>query len=181
MLKRFCATVLVLFLAVCPGLGAQEVGSSEGTLGGLVEELRRMNDSLEAIRELLGQQVETQDLDLLFKRSEFSASRKLEVTKELRTAKNELRSIEREDSQMRQSIEIFERQLSAGDFEETDEDMAIYLETIAESLEVNEDRIRESEAHIGVLEGELISRERELQQWQDLLDQRLTESNLSPR
>lgn len=163
-----------LLLVVAHGVAAQEAAPADG-LARVAAELNRLNLTLEAIRGLLTQQVETENLDLLFKRAEFAAARVTALESEVRRAEGEQRTLEDEKQSIESRLQMIADRLDSGSLEADRAELEEVTSHMVGALKRVQERLRDVELEIGELQGRLATKRRELREWQDLLDRRLSE------
>jgi len=139
----------------------------------LGRELARLNATLSDIRSLLERQLETQNLDLLMKRMELAAAQVSDAESRLGRAAASLESLEEESAALTDRLAVVEAELLRGDAEGDPGAMAGFVAQLESTLERIEDRLRDKRLEIAGLENLLASKERDLRDWQELLDRRL--------
>jgi chromosome segregation ATPase len=156
-------------LAVTSVLGAQALAPEEGR--DLATEVAELNLTLLEIRDLLAQQVETDSLDLLLKRSELVSAEVARLETALREVQAQRDSLAEDETRVRIQIEAAEDQLRSADAPA--EQLEGYLRQMEFELDSAGRRMRALEGEIQELQNRLTARQRDLQSWQDLVDRRL--------
>ena len=159
---------LAVWLAVTPGAALAQMESSSPDVAA---ELARLNATLIELRDLLEQQIETQGLDLLLKRSQILSQEMLQIETHLRSVKSTQRSLGDEKSRMETQIEIFRERERAGNMEPEElETMLLQFEAAYKQVT---GQLRDIESEAAELESRLMRKQEDLEAWQDLLDRRL--------
>lgn len=136
-------------------------------------ELARLNITLEEVRDLLVQQIETQTLDLLLKRSQLVSSQVTQLDTLLRRAEASRDGLEDEKLRLETNLETFEDRVRGSDPEIPREELEAMMRQFHVELERITNRLREAEAEVIDLDSQLSRRREDLESWQDLLDRRL--------
>jgi chromosome segregation ATPase len=140
----------------------------------LAQELQQLNATLLEIKALLAEQVEVQGVDLLLKRSQFTAGQVSQLEERLRAAEasrdraqEERKNMELQLERMASRAERSGERMSPEDLEE----ITLHITTRMDQLNK---RFRSQEAEIAELQNKLADKQRELRDWQDLTDRRLS-------
>ena len=155
-------------LALAPGSAAQEPFS--GDSGQVAAELARLNETLEQVQNLLAQQVETQTLDLLLKRAQLVSGEVAQLDTQLRQARSERDELDDQRIQMQAHLEAARDSNSDISFEDL-ENMTRY-QTIG--LHSITRRLTKVDTEIIEVQNRLDNKQRDLDDWRDLLDRRLS-------
>jgi hypothetical protein len=128
------------------------------------------------MRELLTRQLETQTLDLLFKRTELASNEVLRLDRSLRRATNRRIALDKERVELElreEALDDFDRRRERGQAAPSAQNIELQLRNIRASTERVEERLRELDTEIVGLESSLDERLRDLEEWQQMLDRRL--------
>jgi flagellar biosynthesis chaperone FliJ len=169
-MKRLTSIALILTLAIAaPTLAQPESATAELTAG-----LAQLNATLLEMKELLSMQVETQGLDLLLKRSELVSSQAAQLENLLRSAEASRMSFEDQVLQMEAEQEQMEENIRSGSMGDNEAEIQSYIRRIETRIEQTRDRLREAEGEVVALRSRLDQKERDLEDWQELIDRRLS-------
>jgi flagellar biosynthesis chaperone FliJ len=169
-MKRLTSIALLLTLAIAtPTLAQPDSTTAELTAG-----LAQLNATLLEMKELLSAQLETQGLDLLLKRSELVSSQAAQIENLLRSAEATQMSFEDEVAQMVAEQEMIEDQIRSGSIDGNDIDAQSYIRRIETRIEQSRDRLRVAEREVVALQSRLDQKQRDLEDWQELIDRRLS-------
>jgi hypothetical protein len=147
-----------------------------GGRGPVAVELAELNDTMAEMRELLTRQLETQTLDLLFKRTELASNEVLRLDRSLRRATNRRIALDKERVELElreEALDDFDRRRERGQAAPSAQNIELQLRNIRASTERVEERLRELDTEIVGLESSLDERLRDLEEWQQMLDRRL--------
>ena len=163
---RMVSLGLVLAVALAgPALG-QEAANQETELA---LEIKALNSTLESIRKVLLQQLETQNLELLMRRSDLASREAAEIERQLRAAKALRLEIAEEEKRTRNRFEMMLAQMQELDESEAE----LFAAQMEQELSLMDARAKALDSEIGELEGRQSQKRGELRDWQDLLDRRL--------
>ena len=168
-MNRIWIAVLVLTVAAGSVLAAQAIAPQEEDLGAQLAEL---NMTLQEIKQVLAERLETASLDLMLRRSELVSADVVRLETRLRTAESERDSLQFEIEQIRTQIEGWEQRIRSGDAEDSQE-YEVYTRQMELQMERAQSRLRTLDGEIQVLQNQLTAKRRDLQSWQDLVDRRL--------
>ncbi len=133
------------------------------------DQLARIADALESVEDLLAQQLETQTLDLLLKRTQLVSTEVTQLDRQLRQAEASRDDLEDELLRIETQLDAFE---SAGVDIPEEELVAMTIQ-----MEVEQERLvrrlREIESEIAGLDTRLARKQAEMDDWRDILDRRL--------
>lgn len=177
MKKWFGIALTVGVLAVAAVLAAGSPPQAEPpTDQELVEEVRKLNGTLERMGILLEDFLDRQRVDMLMKRIEIKSRRLAPMEEELRQVRTRRESLQEEVKMIRMELERFE-----GDAEDPDNpdreaskelarQMRAQLEPRAEMVQ---DSIGDLDLRIVEMETAILSRRDEIQAWEELVDKEL--------
>jgi flagellar biosynthesis chaperone FliJ len=171
-MKRLTTLALLLTcftIAPMNALSAAQVDSAELTAG-----LAQLNATLLEMKELLSMQVETQGLDLLLKRSELVSSQAGQLENMLRSAESTRTSLEDQLLQMVAEQEMMEEQIRSGAMDADEVDAQAYTRRVENRIEQTRSRLRKVESEVIALQSRLDTKQRDLEDWQELIDRRLS-------
>lgn len=164
-LLQTAALLGVVMLGIAP-LAAQPAAPGDGDLAG---QLARIAASLEAVENLLAQQVETQTLDLLMKRTQLVSAEAAQLDRQLRSAESSRDSMEDELMRIETQLDAFE----AAGVEMPEEELIAMTAQMEAEQERLIRRLREVESEIVDLDSRLARKRREMDDWREILDRRL--------
>lgn len=168
-MSRTGIAIAVLAVAAVTVLGAQTLEPQQQDVQ---LELVQLNATMLEIRDVLAQQLESDSLDLLLKRSELVSSDVARIEARLRNAQEQRRSLSDDQERMRTQIEAVEDEIRTG----TDDAVAEYtgyLRQMEFEVERTQRRIRDLDGEIQELQNRLTAKQRDLRSWQDIVDRRL--------
>lgn len=167
-MNRAWIVALVLIVAAGSVLGAQALTPQQQDLG---LQLAELNATLQEIKEVLAEQLETDSLDLLLKRSELVSAEVVRLEAQLRNAQKEHESAQFDVEQMQKQMESFELQARADS--DATEEYEIYSEQMEMQIERTLSRMRTLDGEIQELQNRLTTKREEMRSWQDMVDRRL--------
>jgi chromosome segregation ATPase len=173
-MKRLTPFALLLTITIATPAIAQpdaEAGTAELAAG-----LTQLNATLLEMKELLSMQVETQGLDLLLKRSELVSTQAARLENLMRSAESTRMSLEDQVLQMESEQEVMEEAIRSGAMGVGDDQVEVqfHIRRIETRLEQTRDRLRAAEGEVVGLQSRLDQKERDLEDWQELIDRRLS-------
>jgi len=171
-MPRFLLATALLALTLAASSFAQ-AAPPDAPAGDLVEEVHRINVTLQAIQQLLEKQVETQSLDLLLKRSDLAARELSQFESRLRKAEDERRSLASDKARIETQIKAMEAELDSNSPKLEEEEMDFITAQIEGERTRTNQRLAELDREITELQNQLAARRKELQGWRDLTDRRL--------
>jgi flagellar biosynthesis chaperone FliJ len=136
-------------------------------------ELAQLNTTLLEIKEVLSQQLETDSLDLLLKRSELVSADVARLDSQLRNAEAQRQSMQDDEERYRAQIEGIELEVRSGAADASAEEYEAYARQMTGELDRTRRRIRTLDGEIQALQNRLTAKQRDLDSWQDLVDRRL--------
>ena len=156
-MSRTGIAIAVLAVAAVTVLGAQTLEPQQQDVQ---LELVQLNATMLEIRDVLAQQLESDSLDLLLKRSELVSSDVARIEARLRNAQEQRRSLSDDQERMRTQIEAVAEYTG-------------YLRQMEFEVERTQRRIRDLDGEIQELQNRLTAKQRDLRSWQDIVDRRL--------
>lgn len=149
--------------------------SSPSPNGSLEQEVRQLNRSVQELVALLRDYLSHQDVDLLLKRVEIGLQKIAPLDQELKDLRVQKAADEESLNQMRIAMTMFQTLEQDGAGSEASEDTAQIAQKVQLEAEVKRlrRRISETEQRIVEVEGKLTQEQRDLQQWETLIDRRL--------
>ena len=172
MLAGLCA-IAQLGLWAAPAIGQDNPIAAEASA--LQGELRRLNANIERIAKLLEQSVEGQQLELLIQRVEMGASRLSLAEQNLHNAKTSRASIDDEKREIEMRLAQLAGELDSGTIDMPLEDLERYTQELDLRLELLRDKVRDADRQIIEIENEVMNQRGRVRDWQDYIDQKLTE------
>jgi len=171
-MKRAIWISLLATLLALPGR-AQTEAEPVPVPDDLTAQVAKLNSTLEKVVDLMSQQVENQTLDLLMQRIQLSAERVGQTERDLRAARKQRDSSADEKLQVEEQIKIFEDQAEQGHLEEAE--VEGYTQQLEAALERIEKRLRSADREIAELDAALGNQRQDLREWQEFVDQRLSD------
>ncbi len=165
--------LFVALLAILLVLPSQAQPATEPEPEDLTAQITKLNATLEELVGLMRQQVEGQTLDLLMQRIQLSAERVEQTERDLREVQKQNESYADEKLHLEQRLEMFADQVDRGQLEESEmESITSQLEGALERLVA---RSRSADREIAELEATLGQQRQDLREWQDFVDDRLSD------
>ncbi len=171
-MQRFAPiALLVALVASFPATAqpAADLDSAELAAG-----LAQLNATLLEIKDLLAIQIDTQGLDLLLKRSELASTQAAELEGLLRSAESTRTGLEDQLRNLQSEQEMMEAQMRIGAREADTLAIEAYTRQIEARIDHARDRLRQAEGEVIDLQSRLDTKQRDLGDWQDLIDRRLS-------
>jgi chromosome segregation ATPase len=138
-------------------------------------ELERLNKNIERIAALLERSVEGQQLDLLIQRVEMGANRLSLAEQNLHSAKTSRNAIDDEKREIEMRLGQLASGLDSGDLDMPLEEIERYSHELDLQLTLLKAKVRDADRQIIELENEVMRQRGRVQDWQDYIDEKLTE------
>ena len=171
-MKRLTSVALLLAISIAVPLTAQPAPGVDAAE--LATGLAQLNTTLLEIKELLAIQIETQGLDLLLKRSELVSTQAGQLENLLRSAESTRASLEDGLRDLQSEQDMMEAQISSGARDVQGSEMEAYSRQIEARIDQARERLREAEREVIDLQSRLDAKQRDLDDWQELVDRRLS-------
>jgi len=169
-MSRPWIAVVLLTAAAVTVLGAQTLEPQSPDLGA---ELAQLNSTLLEIKEVLAQQLETDSLDLLLKRSELVSADVTRLETQLRNSETQRQSLQDDEERFRTQIDNIEMEIRSGTVDADAEEYDAYTRQMVLELDRTQRHIQTLDGEIQSLQNRLTAKQRDLSSWQDLVDRRL--------
>ena len=171
-MKRLTSIALILaFVLAAPAEAQLAPGADPADL---VAGLAQLNATLLEMKELLAIQIETQGLDLLLKRSELVSAQAGQLENLLRSAESTRTSLEDDLRHMVLELEMMESRMRSGSMDAETIEIEAYNRQMEDRIDLARDRLREAERQVIDLQSRLDTKQRDLEDWQELVDRRLS-------
>lgn len=138
-------------------------------------ELERLNKNIERIAVLLERSVEGQQLDLLIQRVEMGSNRLALAEQNLHSAKTSRNVIDDEKREIEMRLEQLASGLDSGDIDMPLEEIERYSHELDLRLTLLKAKLRDADRQIIELENEVMRQRGRVRDWQDYIDEKLTE------
>lgn len=171
-MQRFAPIALLVALVASSPATAQPTSDLDTTE--LAAGLAQLNATLLEIKDLLAIQIDTQGLDLLLKRSELASTQAAELEGLLRSAESTRTGLEDQLRNLQSEQEMMEAQMRSGAREADTLAIEAYTRQVEERIDQARDRLRQAEGEVIDLQSRLDTKQRDLGDWQDLIDRRLS-------
>lgn len=167
-MRRWIPVVLSVGLLSLTALAAEPIETPDSPTDVLAQ-LAQLNATLREIADLLERQISGQDLDLVMKRIQLTATRADQTEAQLRRAEGERVGLEDEMRRMNLHLETLTTGMGAEDPEQIE---AITRQMTGE-MEILDARLKDVQGRIAELQARLAAERVDQREWQAFLDRRL--------
>lgn len=137
-------------------------------------QLAQLNQTLVQIADLLERNLEGQRLGLVMDRIQISSGRSTRAEEQLATARATRADLQNQKARMQGQLEIFADQMDMGQVDMPPEQIEVMADESALQLDLLNKRIRGMDREIMELENALARYQQDLDDWQTLIDRRLS-------
>ena len=173
-LRRLTTLSSLAVLFSTPALVAQGAGP-QPVDAEVPAQLAMLNQTLAEIADLLERNLEGQRLGLVMARIQLSSGRSTRAAEQLSTAKANRADLQNQKAKMEGQLELFADRMDMGQIDMPPEEIEVMADESALQLDLLNKRIKGMDREIMELENALARYQQDLDDWQSLIDRRLSD------